>query len=390
MYQSFEEASTPAASGDRVKAIQLALKSKRLKAFLVPHSDQHQNEFLPPAEERLAWLTGFTGSAGVAIVTEKGSALFVDGRYILQAPKQVDTEIFEVLQVPEAKPSSWLVDKLGKGNAVGYDPALHTVKEIERLTKALSAAGIRLNPVDENPIDAQWGEDRPEPSSTQIVLQSLEFAGRRTQDNITEVQAELADAGHDAVLLTVPDSVCWLFNIRGGDIRHTPIALAFAIVPASGRPTLFIDVDKVGDPVRTALNPFIDIAPLDQLDEKLKSLATDKAKVRLDPEYFECRILEIAEDGILRCLGHCHPVMGSLPFVVFLLVAIPARLASDEEGFGPGRDTLTRSVKILRLYEREGDRENDDNGGDKAGYLPAGHLRIDRFRFFLDGQPVLP
>jgi Xaa-Pro aminopeptidase len=295
MYQSFEEASAPAASGDRVKAIQRALKSKRLKAFLVPHSDQHQNEFLPPAEERLAWLTGFTGSAGVAIVTEKGSALFVDGRYILQAPKQVDTGIFEVLQVPEAKPSAWLVDKLVKGNAVGYDPALHTIKEIERLTKTLSAAGIRLNPVAENPIDAKWGEDRPEPSSTQILLQPLEFAGRRMQDKITEVQADLAEAGHDAVLLTVPDSVCWLFNIRGGDIRHTPIALAFAIVPASGRPTLFIDETKVGDPVRTALNPFIDIAPLDQLDEKLKSLATDKAKVRLDPDSVSMRFARVFE-----------------------------------------------------------------------------------------------
>ncbi|MBQ0817988.1 MAG: aminopeptidase P family protein [Hyphomicrobiaceae bacterium] len=298
MYQSFEEARAPAASGDRVKAIQRALKSRRLKALLVPHSDQHQNEFLPPAEERLAWLTGFTGSAGVAIVTEKGSALFVDGRYILQAPKQVDTKVFEVLQVPEAKPSSWLVDKLARGNAVGYDPALHTIKEIERLTKTLSAAGIKLNPVAENPIDAEWGEDRPEPSSAQIFLQPFEFAGRRTQDKITEVQAELADAGHDAVLLTVPDSVCWLFNIRGGDIKHTPIALAFAIVPASGSPTLFIDEAKVGDSVRTALNPFIDIAPLDQLDDKLKSLATDKAKVRLDPETVSMRFARALEaDG---------------------------------------------------------------------------------------------
>ena len=121
--------------------------------------------------DRRRWLTGFTGSAGVAIVTEKGSSLFVDGRYILQAPKQVDTKVFEVLQVPEAKPSSWLVDKLARGNAVGYDPALHTIKEIERLTKTLSAAGIKLNPVAENPIDAEWGEDRPEPSSAQIFLQ---------------------------------------------------------------------------------------------------------------------------------------------------------------------------------------------------------------------------
>ena len=169
MYQSFDEVSAPAASGDRVKALLRELKSRRLKGFLVPHSDQHQNEFLPPSEERLAWLTGFTGSAGVAIVTDKGSALFVDGRYILQAPKQVDTSIFEVLQVPEAKPSSWLKETLVRGNAVGYDPALHTIKEIERLTKTLSAAGIRLTPVPENPIDKLWakaGRSRPQPRSS--------------------------------------------------------------------------------------------------------------------------------------------------------------------------------------------------------------------------------
>jgi Xaa-Pro aminopeptidase len=134
MYQSFEEASAPAASGDRVKALLRDLKTRRLKGFLVPHSDQHQNEFLPPSEERLAWLTGFTGSAGVAIVTDKGSALFVDGRYTLQAKNQVDSHVFEVLQVPEAKPSSWLTETLVRGNTVGYDPALHTIKEIERLT----------------------------------------------------------------------------------------------------------------------------------------------------------------------------------------------------------------------------------------------------------------
>ena len=307
MYQSFEEASAPAASGDRVKAIQRALKSRRLKAFLVPHSDQHQNEFLPPSEERLAWLTGFTGSAGVAIVTEKGSALFVDGRYILQAPKQVDTEIFEVLQVPEAKPSSWLVGKLAQGASVGYDPTLHTIKEVERLTKTLSAAGMKLKPVDKNPIDAEWGEDRPKPSSAQISLHPHEFAGRATQEKIAEIQAKLVEAEQDAVLLTAPDSVCWLFNIRGGDIKHTPIALAFAIVPAKGRPTLFIDEAKVGDPVRVALNPFIDIAPLDQLDEKLKSLATDKAKVRFDPDSVSMRFARALEANAAKFVAGEDP-----------------------------------------------------------------------------------
>jgi Xaa-Pro aminopeptidase len=299
MYQSFEEASAPAASGDRVRALQRELKTRRLKGFLVPHSDQHQNEFLPPSEERLAWLTGFTGSAGVAIVTERACALFVDGRYILQARKQVDTDLFEVLQIPEAKPSNWLIENLARGNSVGYDPALHTIKEIERLTKTLAPAGIKLVPVETNPIDLQWGEERPKASSVPIFPHRIEHAGRSVQEKIAEIQAKLVDDKVDVVLLTAPDSVCWLFNIRGGDIRHTPVALAFAIVPASGRPTIYIDPAKVGDNVRGMLKPFVDLAKPEELDEKLKAIAADKARVQLDPDTAAMRFARALEaDGV--------------------------------------------------------------------------------------------
>jgi len=304
MYQSFEEASVPAASGDRVEALLRELKSRRLKGFLVPHSDQHQNEFLPPSEERLAWLTGFDGSAGVAIVTDKGSALFVDGRYILQAPEQVDTSLFEVLQVPEAKPSNWLKETLVRGNAVGYDPALHTIKEIDRLSKTLSAVGIRLTPVADNPIDKLWGSDRPNPPSAPIYLQPLEFSGRSAGEKIAEVQSKLAEDEQDAVLLTAPDSICWLFNIRGGDIKHTPVVLALAIIPQEGRPTLFIDPAKVGDNVRMTLDQFVDLAKPEELDDRLKALAAEKAKVRLDPDEVAVRFAKVLDaDGVTYVSG---------------------------------------------------------------------------------------
>ena len=160
MYQIFDDVSSPAASGERVKALQRELKSRKLKGFLVPHSDEHQDEFLAPPAERLAWLTGFTGSAGVAIVLEKAAALFVDGRYTLQARAQTDATLFEVLQTPDAKASSWIAEKLSKGAVIGYDPALHTIKEIERLTETLAKSGIKLTPVDTNLIDLIW-QDRP-------------------------------------------------------------------------------------------------------------------------------------------------------------------------------------------------------------------------------------
>ena len=297
MYQVFDEASALAASGDRVKALLREMKRQQLKGFLVPHSDQHQNEFLPPSEERLAWLTGFTGSAGMAIVTDKDSALFVDGRYILQAPKQVDTEIFEVLQVPKAKPSAWLTETLVRGNAVGYDPKLHTIIEIGRLTKTLQAAGLRLRPVPNNPIDKLWGAERPTPPCAEIFAQPIEASGKGAGEKIMQVQMALVEDEHDAVLLTSPDSICWLFNIRGGDIKHTPVALAFAVVPTKGRPTLFIDPAKVGEPMRTALKPFTEIGKPEELDDALKALAEAGSKVRLDPGSASMRFASVLEAG---------------------------------------------------------------------------------------------
>ncbi|HEX2448426.1 MAG TPA: aminopeptidase P family protein [Methyloceanibacter sp.] len=294
MYQIFDEVSFPAASGERVKALQREMKSRRLKGFLVPHSDEHQDEFLSPPAERLAWLTGFTGSAGVAIVLEKAAALFVDGRYTLQAKAQTDPALFEVLQTPDAKPSSWIADKLSKGNAVGYDPALHTIKEIERLTEVLSKSGIKLVPVDTNLIDLIW-QDRPKPSGAEIVPHGLEYAGKSAQDKIRDVQVLLVEENADAVLLTMLDSIAWLFNIRGGDIKHTPVAFAFALVPASGKPTLFIDPAKVGDHVKGRLTEVVDLAEPGALVERLRALGQAKARVRLDPDTAPVRFAQVLQ-----------------------------------------------------------------------------------------------
>ena len=283
MFQIFDDVTSPSASGERVKALQGELKSRKLKGFLVPHSDEHQNEFLSPPAERLAWLTGFTGSAGAAVVLEKEAALFVDGRYTLQARAQTDPTLFEVLQTPEAKSSSWIAEKLGKGGAVGYDPSLHTIKEIERLTETLAKSGIKLVAVETNPVDLVW-QDRPKPSTAAIVPHGQEYAGRSAQEKIRDVQAVLTAEKADAVLLTLLNSIAWLFNIRGGDIKHTPVALAFAIVPATGRPTLFIDPAKAGDNMKGELREYADLAEPAALMDQLKTLGEARARVRLDPE----------------------------------------------------------------------------------------------------------
>lgn len=294
MFQTFDEVSSPGAAPERVKALRRELKARKLGGFLVPHGDEHQNEFLPPSAERLRWLTGFTGSAGTAVVLENAAALFVDGRYTLQARDQSDASIFEVLQIPEAKASKWLAARLPKGGVVGYDPKLHTIKEIERLTESLGKAGVTLSPQATNPIDLLWS-DRPAPPAAPVVPQELELAGRSAKDKIAEVQESLKRAKIDAVLLSMLDSIAWLFNIRGADISHSPLALAFAIVPARGKPQLFIDPAKLGGNVRGHLKAAAEILPPDMLEGRLKALGEKSARVRLDPETTPVRFAQALE-----------------------------------------------------------------------------------------------
>jgi Xaa-Pro aminopeptidase len=294
MFQSFEEISSPAAVPERVTALRRELKSRKLKGFLVPHSDEHQDEFLPPSAERLRWLTGFTGSAGAAIVLENAAVLFVDGRYPLQARAQTDISVFEVLQTPEAKASKWLAAKLPKGGTIGYDPNLHTIKEIERLTQALSKVGITLEPQETNPIDLLW-QDRPAPPSAPVIPHGPELAGRSAKEKIAELQEVLKREKTDAVLLTLLDSIAWLFNIRGGDISHSPLVLAFALVPARGKPSLFIDPAKIGGNVRGHLKDAAELLAPDQLAERLATLGQKAARVRLDPDTTPVRFAQILE-----------------------------------------------------------------------------------------------
>jgi Xaa-Pro aminopeptidase len=294
MFQTFDEVSSAGAAPERVKALRRGLKARELDGFLVPHSDEHQNEFLPPSAERLQWLTGFSGSAGTAIVLEAAAVLFVDGRYTLQARDQCDTAIFEVLQIPEAKASKWLAAELPKGGVVGYDPKLHTMKEIERLTESLGKAGITLVPQATNPIDLLWS-DRPAPPAAPVVPQELELAGRSAKEKIADVQESLRRAKTDAVLLSMLDSIAWLLNIRGADISHSPLALAFAIVPARGKPQLFIDPKKLGGNVRGHLKAAAEILPPGALEGRLKALGEKSARVRLDPETTPVRFAQALE-----------------------------------------------------------------------------------------------
>jgi Xaa-Pro aminopeptidase len=270
-FQTFEDRNERPAVAGRVAALRAELKKRRLDGFAVPRADRQQNEYVPASEERLAWLTGFSGSAGAAVVLADKAALFVDGRYTVQATTQTDTKVFSIEHLVEAPPDRWLESNLKAGAKLGYDPWLHTSDQAERLNKACTAAGAKLVPVDSNPIDALW-EKRPATPSAPVVLHGIKFAGESAGDKLKRIGAEIARSRADVLLLSDPQAVAWTFNIRGGDVAHVPLAIAYACVPREGRQTLYIDGRKLDNEVRYALEEFADVREPEALDKDIASL----------------------------------------------------------------------------------------------------------------------
>ena len=284
MFQSFDSLSEAGAGAERTARVREVMAAMRIDAFLVPRADEHQGEYVAPSAERLRWLTGFSGSAGMAAVGTTKAVVLVDGRYTLQARQQVPAETYEIAQVPQAKLAEWLTASLRAGAVVGFDPWLHTVAEVERLQTALRDKGIGLKPVSRNPIDVAWGKARPVPPQGRVLVQPLKLAGMRAEDKIGKLQQRLVADGQDVVVLTLPDSICWLLNIRGSDIAHNPVVLAFAIVAAKGKPELFIDAAKLDATVKNHLAGLVKVSSPSKLADRLTALKDAGKRVRLDPE----------------------------------------------------------------------------------------------------------
>ncbi len=247
------------ATRDRVARLRAELARQGLAGFVLPRGDEHQGEYVAPHDERLSWLTGFTGSAGMAIVLLRQAAVFTDGRYTLQVRAQVDTGLFETRHITDEPPSEWIGEHLAKGERIGFDPRLHTPDGIARLKAAAERAGGALVTVERNPVDAVWS-DQPPPPVTPTVPHSTFFAGRTNAEKRADLAERLTKDGYDAAVLSDPASTAWLLNIRGSDVPHTPLALSFSILRADGTVDLFIDPRKpnprlaehLGDGVRLA------------------------------------------------------------------------------------------------------------------------------------------
>lgn len=280
-FQTFEEPEHGVALSARLAAFREELLRQNLSGFVVPRADQQQNEYVAPSEERLAWLTGFTGSAGLAIVLIRHATVFVDGRYTLQAAKQVDPAAWSVASLIDPPPETWLTAHLQPGDRLGFDPWLHTTAAAEKLAAACAKAGAELIAVDANPLDTVWPE-RPEPPLGPVGVHDMRFAGESESSKLERIRAEITRSGADALVLSDSHAVAWTFNIRGADVSHTPLPLSYALVPKDGRPTIFIDHRKLSNHARHHLEASADVREPDTLAPALSELAQRGATIALD------------------------------------------------------------------------------------------------------------
>ena len=257
-------------------ALRAELERQGLDGFIVPRADEHLGEYVPASAERLAFLTGFTGSAGLAVVLAGKAAVFTDGRYVLQLAQQTDDALWERRHITEEPPPAWIAQNAPAGARIGYDPWLISEEALARFADA----GLAMQPVVANPVDAVW-TDRPAPPMAAATPHGLALAGRSADDKRQDIAAILTAARQDAAVLTDPASLCWLFNIRGADVPFTPFALGFAIVHADGGAELFMDPAKLPEPTRAWLGNTVSISGRDALEPALRRLA-DRT-VRVDP-----------------------------------------------------------------------------------------------------------
>ena len=245
MRQTFDESTDRSFGPRHVPLIRKVMADQGLDGFVTPHEDEHQNEYLPAANDRLAWATGFTGSAGAAVILKDKAAIFVDGRYTLQVRDQVDAATFEIRDLVEGGVPAYLETATGRGQVIGYDPRLHSPDALDRLKVAVAKAGGELKPVSPNPLDTAWGQARPAQPTAPVVPHPLQYAGEESAAKRHRIGESLAARGADAAVITSPASIAWLFNVRGGDVIRSPLPIAQAILGADGSARLFLDPAKV-------------------------------------------------------------------------------------------------------------------------------------------------
>ncbi|HEX9792018.1 MAG TPA: aminopeptidase P family protein [Kiloniellales bacterium] len=267
----------------KIANLRSELAARALQGFIVPRADAHLGEYVPAHAQRLAWLTGFTGSAGLAVVLEDRAAIFVDGRYTLQVRDEVDGDLYEFCHLTDSPPESWITSHLGRGQKLGYDPWLHSESQVGRLRAAAEAAGGTLEPVDGNPVDAIW-PDQPAPPMAPIAAHPRDLSGQNSADKRAAIAKVLKGKDAAAAILTQPDSIAWLLNVRGDDVPHTPLPLSFAAIRDDGTVDWFVARQKVSAALGPHLGNGVAVHDPDQLAPVLAKLGAAGARVMVDPE----------------------------------------------------------------------------------------------------------
>ncbi|WP_205479456.1 aminopeptidase P family protein [Sphingomonas arenae] len=319
---------------DRLAALREQLKADQLDGFVVPLTDEHMSEYVGSYAQRLAWLTGFEGSAGSAVVLPEEAAIFTDGRYTLQVRSQVDGEHWSYQSVPETSIASWLKEHAPEGARIGYDPWLHRRDWVKQATETLAARGATLVPVRDNPIDRVWS-DRPEASKAALVVQPERLAGRSSADKRQTIADWLSEQKADAAVLAALDSIAWTFNVRGTDVSHTPVALAYALVHADGTADLFVAGEKVTPELRQHLGNGVRLHERAAFEHALSELGGKT--VAVDPERSVAAIFEALENAGAKVVAVRDPTV--LP-----------RAIKNEAELGGQRAAQTRDGAVMARF----------------------------------------
>ena len=391
-FQTFEEPETGVALTARLAAFRGELARRQLNGFVVPRADQQQNEYVAASEERLAWLTGFTGSAGLAIVLSKTAADFVDGRYTLQAGKQVDAKAFAIEPLVEPPPEDWLARHLARGDRLGFDPWLHTFAAAERLAAACARAGAELIAVENNPLDAVWTE-RPAPPLGAVSIHGAAFSGEAETEKLGRIEAEISRLGVDALLLSDSHAVAWTFNIRGADVSHTPLPLSYALLRRDGRPVVFIDHRKLSNSARDHLEQTAEVREPAELTASLSELAARGTSIALDSATAAEALSRLISDAggkpvrgndpitLLKAVKNLTEIAGTRTAHRRDAVALARFLAFIDQEAPRGTLTEIDAVEALETFRRETGALKDVSFPTISGTGPNGaivHYRVTR------------
>lgn len=307
MFQSYENRGGPVHCQERINALRIILKKQKIDGFILPRSDKHLNEYVSPHDERLLWLTGFSGSAGLSIILQNKAAIFIDGRYTLQVQNEVDLNVLTPVPVADQSPTKWLEENIKRGQSIAIDPTLHSVKSYEAYLEVVEKAGATLLSISENPVDALW-QDQPKRPSNSVISHPKKYAGQDPAKKIELIQDILKEKQCEAFVVTAPESICWLFNIRGSDVSHTPIMLANAIIHTKAKPEIFLDQNRLGTRAAEILSSNAKLMAPAKFDERLKTLGKKFKKVLIDPTRTNSAIyqtLRAARAEIIRGTDPC-------------------------------------------------------------------------------------